>query len=47
VLVPLEEVADGLRAELEVRPPTQVEVAGFINSLTRHIEVEPRLDAWR
>lgn len=47
VLVPLEEVADGLRAELEVRPPTQVEVAGFINSLTRRIEVESRLDAWR
>jgi parvulin-like peptidyl-prolyl isomerase len=47
VLVPLEEVADALRAELLVRPPTQVEVAGFVNQLTREVRVDLLLEAWR
>lgn len=47
VLVPLEEVQEGLRADLEARPPTQIEVAGFVNSLTGHILVEPELHTWR
>lgn len=40
VQVPLEEVADELREALRTRQPSQIEVSGFVNSLTQGIEVE-------
>lgn len=38
--VPFEDVADELRAELQTRRPSAVEIAGFINEKTRTITVE-------
>ncbi len=39
VVVPLDEVREQLASELQVEPPSQVQVAGFVNRLTQELEV--------
>ena len=39
VVVPLEEVREELARSLQTEPPSQVEVAGYVNRLTQGLEV--------